>query len=61
IEQVYPGVKLKDFERVAGSELGVVRISLRLASNFQDEWKVVAFLSYRSLGRPFAAGSLCVS
>ncbi|KAG6918885.1 hypothetical protein DXG01_010949 [Tephrocybe rancida] len=41
--KLYPGVTLKDFERVVGRELGVVRISLGLASNFQDVWKVVRF------------------
>jgi molybdenum cofactor sulfurtransferase len=43
--QLYPGVTLKDFECVVGRELGVVRISLGLASNFQDVWKVVTFAS----------------
>ncbi|KAG6865471.1 hypothetical protein C0991_002298 [Blastosporella zonata] len=43
MSKLYPGVTLKDFERVVGRELGVVRISLGLASNFQDVWKVVRF------------------
>jgi hypothetical protein len=43
--KLYPGVTLKDFECVVGHELGVVRISLGLASNFQDVWKVVTFAS----------------
>lgn len=45
MERLYPGVTLKDFERVVGRELGVVRISLGLASNFQDAWKIVMFAS----------------
>jgi len=45
MEHLYHGVTLKDFERIVGHELGVVRISLGLASNFQDVWKVVAFAS----------------
>ncbi|KAG1737833.1 PLP-dependent transferase [Suillus paluster] len=45
MERLYPGVTLKDFERVVGRELGVVRISLGLASNFQDVWKIVMFAS----------------
>lgn len=43
MRQLYPSVTLKDFERVVGRELGVVRISLGLASNFQDAWKIVMF------------------
>ncbi|KDR75602.1 hypothetical protein GALMADRAFT_68588 [Galerina marginata CBS 339.88] len=41
--QLYPGVTLADFEDKMGRELGVVRISLGLASNFQDVWKVIQF------------------
>lgn len=41
--KLYPGVTLKDFEVAVGRELGVVRISLGLASNFQDVWKVLRF------------------
>ncbi|KAG6829818.1 hypothetical protein H0H92_003361 [Tricholoma furcatifolium] len=41
--KLYPGVTLSDFEHIVGRELGVVRISLGLASNFQDVWKVVRF------------------
>ncbi|KAG5644499.1 hypothetical protein DXG03_008241 [Asterophora parasitica] len=43
MDKLYPGVTLKDFENIVGRELGVVRISLGLASNFQDVWKVVRF------------------
>ncbi|KAG1782071.1 PLP-dependent transferase [Suillus placidus] len=45
MERVYLGVTLKDFERVVGRELGVVRISLGLGSNFQDVWKIVMLAS----------------
>ncbi|KAL0575562.1 hypothetical protein V5O48_006406 [Marasmius crinis-equi] len=45
MEQLYPGVTLKDFEDVVGRELGVVRISLGLGSNFQDVWDVIQFAS----------------
>lgn len=43
MEMLYPGVTLKDFERHVGRELGVVRISLGLASNFQDVWNCIRF------------------
>ncbi|KAG5651705.1 hypothetical protein H0H81_007738, partial [Sphagnurus paluster] len=43
MEKLYPGVTLRDFECIVGHELGVVRISLGLASNFKDVWKVVRF------------------
>ena len=43
MERLYPGVTLKDFENIVGRELGVIRISLGLASNFQDVWKVIRF------------------
>ncbi|KAJ3575284.1 hypothetical protein NP233_g1212 [Leucocoprinus birnbaumii] len=45
MRKLYPGVTLKDFECHMGRELGVVRISLGLASNFQDVWKVLEFAS----------------
>ncbi|KAF9462390.1 pyridoxal phosphate-dependent transferase [Collybia nuda] len=43
MQRLFPGVTLKDFETAVGRELGVVRISLGLASNFQDVWKVIRF------------------
>lgn len=43
MRNLYPGVTLKDLEGDIGRELGVVRVSLGLASNFQDVWKVVRF------------------
>ncbi|KAF4598833.1 hypothetical protein EYR38_007241 [Pleurotus pulmonarius] len=45
MKQLYPGVTLKDFEHHVGRELGVVRISFGLASNFQDAWRVLKFAS----------------
>ena len=45
MRKLYPGVTLKDFELHMGRELGVVRISLGLASNFQDVWRVLEFVS----------------
>ncbi|KAF9012595.1 pyridoxal phosphate-dependent transferase [Cyathus striatus] len=45
MKRLYPGVTLVDFENVVGRELGVVRISLGLASNFQDVWRVIEFAS----------------
>ncbi|KAF7355905.1 Molybdenum cofactor sulfurase [Mycena venus] len=43
MQDLYNGVTLSDFERAVGYELGVVRISLGLASNFQDVWNVLRF------------------
>jgi len=43
-----PGVTLKDFECRVGRELGVVRISLGLVTNFEDVWRVLQFA--RSIG-----------
>jgi molybdenum cofactor sulfurtransferase len=43
MQQLYPGVTLSDFEGRMGRELGVVRISLGLASNFHDVWRVIKF------------------
>lgn len=43
MNRLYEGVTLKDFERTVGHELGVVRVSLGLASNFQDAWTVLRF------------------
>jgi len=39
----YAGVTLTEVERSVGREIGVVRISLGLASNFQDAWQVVQY------------------
>ncbi len=43
MRRLYPGVTLADFEDKMGRELGVVRVSLGLASNFQDVWRVIKF------------------
>lgn len=43
MEQLYEGVTLREFENRVGHELGVVRISLGLASNFVDVWRVLEF------------------
>jgi molybdenum cofactor sulfurtransferase len=40
---MYPGVTRKDIEQARAQELGVVRISLGLASSFQDARKVILF------------------
>lgn len=41
--ELRPDSTLKDFELHVGHELGVVRISLGLASSFSDVWKVLQF------------------
>lgn len=38
-----PGVTYKDFEHWVGRELGVVRISLGLVTDFEDVWNVLLF------------------
>ena len=43
MKRLYPGVTMKRFEEHVGHELGVVRISLGLASNFQDGWRILRF------------------
>ena len=43
MQQLYPCVTLAEFEEKMGRELGVVRISLGLASNFQDVRRVIQF------------------
>jgi molybdenum cofactor sulfurtransferase len=43
MKHFYPGVTLKDLENTIGRELGVVRISLGLATTFSDVWKVIRF------------------
>jgi len=45
MKQLFAGVTLKDISEMLGREIGVVRISLGLASNFQDVWRVVQFAS----------------
>ncbi|KAJ7072924.1 methyltransferase type 11 [Mycena amicta] len=43
MQRLHGGVTLDDFSRSIGYELGVVRISLGLASSFQDVWTVIRF------------------
>jgi molybdenum cofactor sulfurtransferase len=43
MHKVYQGLKQATFEVMLGRELGVVRLSLGLASNFYDVWRVVKF------------------
>ena len=43
--RLHAGVTLRDFERQVGRELGVVRISLGLASTYDDVYKVLKFAS----------------
>ena len=38
------GVTHEEFEKLAGRELGVVRLSLGLASNFSDVYRVLRFI-----------------
>lgn len=38
------GATLKDVERLVGRELGVVRVSLGLGSDWGDVWHVIQFL-----------------
>jgi hypothetical protein len=45
MQQLYPGVTLTDFEEKMGRELGVVRISLGLASNFLKRFAFFFFFS----------------
>jgi molybdenum cofactor sulfurtransferase len=43
MKRLVPGLTLKAFEEIVGMEVGVVRISLGLASSFQDVWKILQF------------------
>ncbi|KAJ7619824.1 pyridoxal phosphate-dependent transferase [Mycena polygramma] len=43
MDLLYEGATFADFERTVGHELGVVRVSLGLASNFQDAWNFLRF------------------
>lgn len=47
-------VTLRAFEECMGRELGVVRVSLGLASDFRDVWRVIQFA--RSMGDSGARG-----
>jgi molybdenum cofactor sulfurtransferase len=43
MEKLYEGVTMDAYEAHAGREMGVVRISLGIASSFRDIWKVARF------------------
>jgi molybdenum cofactor sulfurtransferase len=43
MDLLYPGVTMNQFEQHVGHELGVVRVSLGLATNFQDVFRVLRF------------------
>lgn len=45
MDHLCPGVTLHEFEQQIGRELGVVRISLGLASNFEDIHRVIQLAS----------------
>ncbi|KAK0195963.1 pyridoxal phosphate-dependent transferase [Armillaria mellea] len=48
MKQLYTGVTRHDLENLVGRELGVVRISFGLASNFYDAWRVIRFATLMS-------------
>lgn len=50
MDKLYNGVTMKAFEQHVGHELGVVRISLGLATNFQDIFRVLRFVRALSRG-----------
>ena len=52
----YAGVTLSEVEKSVGREIGVVRISLGLATNFQDVWQVVQYA--RAIGTQKSRESL---
>lgn len=43
MEHLTSGATHEDFEAQIGRELGVLRISLGLVSNFEDVWRYLAF------------------
>ena len=58
MDRLYPGVTMKEFECRVGHELGVVRISLGLASNFQDVFRVLRFAGALRVDELFDADEL---
>ena len=44
MEKFSPGITYEDFENIVGRELGVVRLSLGLASDFSDVHRVLRFV-----------------
>ncbi|KAJ7612712.1 PLP-dependent transferase [Roridomyces roridus] len=53
--RLYEGATLKEYEATVGHQVGVVRISLGLASNFQDVWHVVRFAELIATRKSYAA------
>jgi molybdenum cofactor sulfurtransferase len=49
MEALVEGDTLKGFERNMGYEIGVVRMSLGLGSNFVDVWNVLNFMRKLSM------------
>jgi len=45
MEKFSPGITYGDFERIVGRELGVVRLSLGLASDFSDVHRMLRFVT----------------
>jgi len=43
MEQLTSGATHEDFESQIGRELGVLRISLGIVTNFEDVWRFLAF------------------
>jgi hypothetical protein len=43
MQGLMPGVGRKAFEEQVGREFGVVRISLGIATSFQDAWRILQF------------------
>jgi len=43
LRMVSPGITRKGFEQLVGREVGVVRVSLGLASSFKDAWRILQF------------------
>ena len=43
MDKFYPGITYEDFESIVGRELGVVRLSLGLVSDFSDVHRLLRF------------------
>ena len=44
MEKFYPGITREDLDKIVGRELGVVRLSMGLASDFSDVHHVLRFV-----------------
>lgn len=44
MDKFYPGITYSDFENIVGKELGAVRFSLGLVSDFHDVHRVLRFV-----------------